>query len=233
MLVTFLSDSHGNHPTIEPCDVVVHCGDTTVGGYFYELKKFINWYSKIPAPYKIFIAGNHDFVCEDETELVKETAAENNIIYLQDSGVVIKGYKFYGTPWTRGAGVWAFHLEDGETTHWNKIHENTDVLITHGPPYGLGDLVSKPRPDEDPHVGSPELLLKTRQLQPLVHATGHVHEGYGVYTQKDIDTITINCAHVNKYHSGTNKPITVDLSIGREKLFGLQDTFSSDQIHNL
>jgi hypothetical protein len=46
---------------------------------------------------------------------------------------------FYRQPTHRG---WAFNADRGEEILkiWNKIPNNTDVLITHGPPIGETDV---------------------------------------------------------------------------------------------
>jgi Icc-related predicted phosphoesterase len=50
----------------------------------------------------------------------------------------------------------------------------TDVLITHGPPAGIG--AATPRGD---HVGCADLLAAVRRIGPRLHVFGHIHEGYG------------------------------------------------------
>lgn len=64
--------------------------------------------------------------------------------YLEDSACEIEGVSFYGAPWQPWFGDWGFNLERGEpcAAKWRMIPAGVDVLITHGPPLGHGDLTS-------------------------------------------------------------------------------------------
>jgi hypothetical protein len=45
------------------------------------------------------------------------------------------GYKFYGSPYTPAFCEWAFQLNETDAIEkWKKIPEDTEILITHGPP---------------------------------------------------------------------------------------------------
>jgi hypothetical protein len=48
------------------------------------------------------------------------------------------------SPWQPEFCDWAFNLKRGEECDavWRKIPEGIDVLVTHGPPLGYGDLCS-------------------------------------------------------------------------------------------
>ena len=52
-----------------------------------------------------------------------------------------------------------------------RIAEDTDVLITHGPPYGILDS----SPGSGLHSGCHELLDAVVRVRPLLHVFGHVH----------------------------------------------------------
>lgn len=54
---------------------------------------------------------------------------------------------------------------------WAQIPEDTDILITHGPPLGFGDRV-----DSGEHVGCEDLLRRVQQVRPKLHLFGHIHE---------------------------------------------------------
>lgn len=61
-----------------------------------------------------------------------------NCTYLEDSSVNVHGYKVYGTPWGCYRKTTGFHLETPEEFEkvWSKIPSDTEILITHQPPYG-------------------------------------------------------------------------------------------------
>ena len=82
---------------------------------------------------------------------------------------------FQGTPWQPEFGGWAFNLKRGEEClrKWNLIPEDTDVLITHSPPLGFGDLCST-----GIRAGCVDLLQSVQnRVKPKYHVYGHIHEG--------------------------------------------------------
>ena len=90
-----------------------------------------------------------------------------NAIYLEDSGVVIDGLKFWGSPWTPEFFDWAFNARRGLQLFdkWQKIPLDTDVLITHGPPAGILDLVVTRQGEAQ--VGCNDLLRRIHELKKL------------------------------------------------------------------
>jgi Icc-related predicted phosphoesterase len=70
---------------------------------------------------------------------------------------------------------------------WALIPDNTDVLITHGPPHGIGDGSSMGAA----RAGCRDLRARVAAIKPLVHLFGHIHEDGGAWR---IDGTTfINC----------------------------------------
>ena len=66
-----------------------------------------------------------------------------HIHYLQDSSVTIGGLKIWGSPWTLFFFDWAFNLyEDQLREKWEEIPEDTDIIVTHGPPLGYGNKLT-------------------------------------------------------------------------------------------
>ena len=77
MKITFISDTHAKHNQVTSSlpggDVLIHAGDISNKGYRTEIQDFIKWFSTIENyTHKIFIAGNHDFSCQDEVSAVQE-----------------------------------------------------------------------------------------------------------------------------------------------------------------
>lgn len=54
------------------------------------------------------------------------------------------------------------------------IPPDTDVLITHQPPYDILDLSDKI------HYGDPFLRQRVMQVHPRLHLFGHIHKAAGV-----------------------------------------------------
>ena len=88
------------------------------------------------------------------------------------------------------------------------IPTDSEILITHGPPLGFGDSCQM----GDLSVGCEDLYnTVTERVKPLYHIFGHIHEGYGLYT--DGTTKFINAASVDFEYNAVNKPIVFDLPI--------------------
>ena len=120
--------------------------------------------------------------------------------------MIIDGVKFYGSPWQPWFYDWAFNLERGPEIRakWDLIPEDTDVLITHGPPYGIGDLTF-----QKDHAGCQDLLKAVERLKPRTHIFGHIHERYGI---NSIDGTTfINASSFNHNYHRFNEPVIFDL----------------------
>ena len=212
MKICLISDTHGKHKKLNlpDADMIIHCGDSTTRGLDHEVRNFMKWYSELEQyKYKIIIAGNHDWLFERNISLAK-TYIPDNIYYLEDSEVVIDGIKFYGSPVQKPFLNWAFNRPEAMlANHWIAIPEDTDVLITHSPPYGIGDYVSN-RFSIETHQGSPSLYMEVvKRIRPKIHCFGHIHEGYGV---KEIDDIKfINASNMDADYQLINDPIIVEL----------------------
>jgi len=213
--ILFISDTHGKHKTLEKrfalpkADTIVHAGDVSNVGRDWQIKEFLNWFGGLDQyKNKIMIAGNHDFLFENNPTLAKEMIPDN-IHYLEDSGVEIDGINFWGSPVTPPFFDWAFmRSEDKIKKHWEYVPENTDVLITHGPPYTILDTVYR----DYIQVGSKSLLAEVmNRIKPQIHVFGHIHETYGVEEHDGIKYI--NASNLNLSYDVVNKPILIELDI--------------------
>jgi Icc-related predicted phosphoesterase len=119
--------------------------------------------------------------------------------------VIIDGTKFYGSPWQPWFYDWAFNLQRCPEirSKWELIPEGIDILITHGPPYGIEDLTA--RGDK---AGCHDLLEVVEKIKPRVHIFGHIHEGYGINA---IDGTTfINANSYNHNYRRLNPPVVYE-----------------------
>lgn len=214
MKAVFLSDTHNLHDRIEvpEGDLLVHAGDATMRGRLEEVLAFDAWLETLPHRHKVVVAGNHDFLFERRPGEARQ--ALRNAVYLQDSGVEIEGVAIWGSPWQPWFHDWAFNLPRGGSLRevWSLIPEGTDLLVTHGPPYGILDEVvptpHAPAPP-DPHVGCEELLAAVRRIRPRVHLFGHIHEAYGMEVH---DGVTfVNASNCNRAYQPVNPPIVLEL----------------------
>ncbi|HKX84397.1 MAG TPA: metallophosphatase domain-containing protein, partial [Pyrinomonadaceae bacterium] len=151
--IVCISDTHNCNEQIAvpEGDILIHSGDATIKGTDQEVIEFIRWFSRLPHKHKIFVAGNHDWFFELDNNYARRLLADSNITYLQDSSTQIDDLKLYGSPWQPRFFDWAFNLDRGYelAEKWKLIPNDIDILITHGPPNGILDLVPRKGWDEN------------------------------------------------------------------------------------
>lgn len=229
MRIVAISDTHGYLPTNLPKgDVLVHAGDVCPdfpgkaekydlvdkGGY--EQANWLDttfraWLNHVGPEFKhvVAIAGNHDFVFE-KSQLVPDLPW----IYLKDSSVEIDGVKFFGTPWVPGLKRWAFYADyDTLTSKRNGIPPDTDVLISHGPPFGYGDKCGPGAFSAGERVGEDQLVDAIKRIKPLATICGHIHGDHGLHTMrvKDLPLPIYNASMVDEAYAPVFEPTVIDL----------------------
>jgi Icc-related predicted phosphoesterase len=186
--IVAMADTHGRHEELEipEGDVLIHAGDMTHRGTLGELVEVNRFLARLPHRYKLVVAGNHDGCFEDEPGRAR--AVLTAATYLEDESVVIEGLRFHGSPWQPWFHGWAFNLPRGPklARKWAGIPEDTDVLITHGPPLGFGD-----RSRDGARVGCEELLKRVRVVRPRLHVFGHIHEDGGLWTEEGTTFVNV------------------------------------------
>ena len=213
--IVAISDTHSLHfgIPIPDGDVLVHCGDFSSQGRLTDALKFLQWFNTHPHKHKIFIAGNHDWICDQDPALFKGMLAQfPDLIYLQDSGCEVEGLKFYGSPVQPRFYNWAFNRDRGEDIkrHWDIIPEDTDVLITHGPPYGICDEAYRVGVDITEHTGCKDLFDATLRISPKLHLFGHIHYS-GQTSYIGPKTTYANVAMLNEAYLVWGKPTIFDI----------------------
>ena len=232
MKITFISDTHtymydSNYKELilPEGDILCFSGDIMSSGHNEgELIHFLKWFSKQPFRYKIFIAGNHDRFLEKYSLIADENISrfqDDGVVYLKNSSFVVDGIKFYGCPYQPYFCDWAFNVPDSDKliSIYQEIPEDTDVLLTHCPPYGILDQSHRPNysnPTGEEHLGSMELkiVLAEKQISgclPRVVAFGHIHGDGGKQIQIG-DTLYINASLCDENYDPTNNIITIKLS---------------------
>lgn len=218
------SDTHGLHDQIRNCpeaDVLLHAGDLTNTGEVHQLGSLAQWLEKYPAQHKIVIAGNHDITLQPsyyekswrrfhtepyDCEEARALLSNGCCTYLEDEATEVNGYRIYGSPWQPAFCDWAFNLEVGAACKaaWDKIPSDVDILITHGPPFGMNDNCS-----DGSRQGCKELLKAIQSRNVAVSIAGHLHSGYGV--TGDGVTLFANASTCDSKYNPINSPIVFDL----------------------
>lgn len=210
MKIIFISDTHGQHASLQlpkleaEKTMLIHTGDSSKMGKEDEIIDFLKWFEVQDYTYKIFIAGNHDFLFEKNPSLA-ESLIPKNCIYLNNSSIEIEGIKIWGSPITPRFYDWAFNCDRGEKIkkYWEQIPNDTDILLTHGPAYGILDQVINGL-----QVGCEELIKVIEKIKPKIHACGHIHEAYGKVT--NLNTIFINSSVLDIRYKLVHPPILID-----------------------
>ena len=191
-------------------DILVHAGDLT--NFFQPLTKSMemlkdvnDWLGEMPHRHKIVIAGNHDMVFQEEPKKAKTLLT--NAHYLENSGIELEGIRFWGSPVTPVQEM-AFSLPKTISSReiWKHVPEDINVLVTHGPPYGIRDQNSV----DGYHHGCSNLLQTLMRIQPQIHIFGHIHNGYGRESNRNGNWF-LNCSAVNAKRELANPPVVIDL----------------------
>lgn len=229
MKIVLISDLHGKHDDLTKllpptADMIICAGDISMFGNMNTINSFIYWFSNLDQyKYKIFIAGNHDRYFEDHHYLAL-TMIPENVIYLENSGVTINGVYIYGSPIQPTFFNWAFNVDRGEPIkkYWDMIPDHTDILVTHGPPYGVLDASrfnqdSGTVGDAVNHAGCEELSKAVfDRVKPSLHLFGHIHPGYGKIKKEEI--WFVNASNVDEKYMIANKPILINIDENTKKV---------------
>lgn len=214
MRLVCISDTHGDHQglVLPEGDVLIHAGDLSAHGRRSETLAFMQWLGKHNFEHTLCIAGNHDTFVEQEPLMAKQFADINGVHLLNDSGYEVDGVQFWGSPITPRFFNWSFMRDPGTSieAHWNMIPEQTDVLITHGPPHGIMDEVVRQNGDVE-NTGCPSLLSRVRAISPALHIFGHIHEGHGALDREGVRYL--NVSTMNEFYRVANEPVVVDIPL--------------------
>lgn len=206
MILALLSDTHGKHRSVNvpECDIVLHAGDVSHFGDKAAVHDFVEWLYEQPARYKVFIAGNMDYFAEAHESLLRSMLPPG-VFYLQNESLTLGGITLYGAPQTPRYHNTAFNVNRGKAlaAYWQHIPDDTDILITHGPPYGILDTT---RYGEQ--VGDRMLAEHVLRVSPKLHLFGHIHEASG---QHETDrTRYVNAAIVDADYRPVKSPVLLD-----------------------
>ena len=182
MKIWHISDTHTYHGLLkvpEGIDMVIHSGDATNPRDLYaseqEMLNFLRWFSSLPIKHKVFVAGNHD-LCVERNFITKIDFMKNGIIYLENDYTEVEGLKIWGSPFTPSFGEgWAFNKRrDKLHDVWKHIPDDTDIVVSHGPPKGILDL-SYSRENVLEFCGDEALRKRMYLLKPKLCLFGHIH----------------------------------------------------------
>jgi len=206
--VVCVSDTHLFEPELPSGDILIHAGDMTMCGRIDETWRQLPWLSRQVPHFKkvIVVPGNHEIGWEESFNEQHKLFVDAGITLLNDTHLIVDGFKIHGSPVQPWFHDWEFNRERGNDIrkHWLLIPEDTGILITHGPPYEILD-----RCEDGRRVGCEDLLEFVYKIKPKLHVFGHIHEAYGVYEDQGIKFV--NASIMNLSYHPVNSPIVVDI----------------------
>jgi len=232
MRIVALSDQHGHLPEVQPCDLLIVAGDVCpdrIGPSFARhhparQKAWFDeqarpWVAAAPAAHKILTWGNHDWCGQDcsfdgdSPEVAPSTALQ----ILVDAGTSVPrpgavggAISVWATPWSRRFMDWAFmRSREDLAAGYAAIPEHVDILVSHQPPYGLGDHAVDEQSGQIEHLGSHELLAAIARVKPRLVICGHIHSGYGCF--ESAGTPIYNVSIVNEHYRVVRPPTVIDI----------------------
>lgn len=196
---------------IPPGDILIHSGDLSWSGDLDEIADFNAFLGTLPHRYKIVVAGNHDLAFVHTPAAAR--AALTNAIYLEDEAILLEGLKIYGSPWQPRYDDLAFNANRGAEIRakWDLIPADTDVLITHGPAYGIRDYIS----ETHERVGCQDLLDAVLRVRPRYHFFGHIHDSAGVTIR--YGTTFVNASICDMAYNLAHRPIVCKVRLPAPK----------------
>jgi Icc-related predicted phosphoesterase len=211
------SDLHSHLPPIPKCDLLLIAGDicpdfeNPLGQIKWLNTSFRQWLLDIPAKHVVGTPGNHDRSFEELPHLIPQ---DLRWTLLQHNMVELEGFKIFGMPWIRP--IWGAFQESEEVLQhkYAQIPEGMDIIISHGPPYGICDLAAPRWTDEEKwpegeNCGSKALRERIFQLKPRLFVCGHIHESFGIHEEEGVRFV--NAALCNRSCQPTNYPYVLEL----------------------
>ena len=224
---------HNDIPYLPHGDVLIHAGDFTKYGETQAVEDLSRYFLRQKETYHfqnvVCCAGNHDLTFHEDyyeqtwsrhirsADPSEAREALKHCTYLEDSSTLLQPERtssksngnmvVHGSPWTPEFFKWAFNLPRGEALRevWSKIPDSCDILVTHGPPHGRGDITL-----HSGHFGCQDLKEEIQQrVKPRVHVYGHIHEGYG--TSFDGHTLYVNASSLDLGYEANNPSIVIDV----------------------
>ncbi|KAI6036869.1 Metallo-dependent phosphatase-like protein [Pisolithus microcarpus] len=166
-----ISDTHSGIFRLPYGDVLLHAGDLSSYGALSQLTRTVDWLKSLKHPVKIMIAGNHDqFQLIQYARTTVRSLASAGLLYilLAPSGKV---WKVYGSPVpVHLDGAFQYASSTEAKAIYQRIPEDTEILITHTPPYRTLDKTRKGQ-----HVGCQVLASRLKKLRHCrLHVFGHI-----------------------------------------------------------
>ncbi|KAJ5951383.1 uncharacterized protein N7479_009796 [Penicillium vulpinum] len=180
--IVCISNTYRERPVIPSGDILIHAGDLTSNGSLAELQITLNWLQAQPHRIKIVVAGRSDQYL-DRMKMGSRCRWRlgdpqrlywGDIIYLEHRDAIVdcwngRQLRIYGSPYSpMTIPSSAFQYPELDNV-WDRIPDDTDILITHTPPYTHRDSLG----------GCKHLLNQIWRDPPRLHVFGCSLENSG------------------------------------------------------
>lgn len=156
----------------QDADLIIACGDLP---YYYV--EFLVDALKKPV---VYVRGNHEAKYELSSNGTQKTAPLGAIDLhkkiINTNGILIGGFegsiRYRKGPFMYSQmQMWLMVLKKVPRLLFNKLFHGRfiDILVTHSPPYGIGDK------DDLPHQGFKAYVWFLKTFKPKLHFHGHIH----------------------------------------------------------
>lgn len=227
MKICSFSDMHGQYDfKVEPCDIVLICGDIVPLNIQWNLTKslewfntfFIPWCTNLPCEKVIFIGGNHDkFVKECTFEVRDMLKGQDKVIYLECETYEYNGKVIYGTPICSIFGRWSFMEPYEEQKERYERHLKAigkiDIVMSHDAPYGISDVLLQKDClwADGTHIGNRALREFIDEAKPSLVLQGHLHSTNHEKTTHNGTTDVYCVSLLNENYKMVYEPLYVEL----------------------
>lgn len=228
MKIAAVSDVHNRWKELKivPADLLVVAGDLTADGARHEFEAFLNWLKSVHNSYSaaVVIAGNHDGYFIEKIghgrdffrDRIAEILGPGRGGYLEHQSAEVLGVKVFGSPYVNRYCNLGFNRDNEERKElWSEIPEDTELLVTHMPPFGILDgvyeenFVNSRIVKDYVSQGCKALKERLSELTSLkTHVFGHIHEWGG--RTVEIDGITFaNAAFCSSWRAPEPREIVI------------------------
>jgi Icc-related predicted phosphoesterase len=144
---------------------------------------------------------------------MRRAARNSKVLFLSNATVLIneaadiEGLRIWGSPVTPlFGGAFGMNSPEDRRRLYAQIPKDTDVVVTHGPPYRILDA----SPEYGVHSGCRELFDVVMRVQPRLHVFGHVHGGFGIFQTEH--TTFVNAALLGMHGDLNKAPAALKMS---------------------
>jgi len=204
--VVAASDIHGfaDQLSLPDGDILILAGDYSGSGS--ELRAFLRWLKRQAGRYQdvALIPGNHDEALMLPTlRALIESYGVHPLIGREGT---FQGLRIYGQPFTPQLGTWPWMASPERLAQiWAAVPAGLDILVSHGPPYGILDIG-----EDGEHAGDPAFAANLARMRPRVVLCGHIHEQAGrLGTANDRATAIRNVSVVDENYELINRTGTI------------------------